>query len=510
MQTRSEFRQIILACTIIVLGSMNAQVTVPFNQANTATDFVGWDNTVTNPPELQIRHDENAPIEFWTDQVRRMWLSPTLLNQNFAWYQNNNLDFSGHLSIGAPVHNPPLTYVHINQSPQGMTSVGYRPWMRTGTLMTQETDAMYVGTKVENTNQANAVINWSDDGTRPNPDALRFIFSSTPDNANQARSFDGLEIARMIPSQNGNEGHFGIGDFFSTGVQPNERLDLLNRTIRLRDFAAPSTQYETTTFDRVLVADPSDGRVYWRNANTLGAAGCEWSMAPNPEPNHVSTAFGTTVDPNCPDDLDAVGIGKDLAGTTPLSKLYIETDDFMRGMDVLSNRIGPSTTGVKVYVANGTTENRGIDVYSTNMSGSIANNFGAYIETVGATTKSNGVYAITDGASGPGSESRTGEFISRDPALNTHGVYGEVNRGQRNTHGVRGKTNSNGSHNYGVLGEATGNSTSQTAYYGVKGMHFRVSQTCQLGLLHLEFTGKHLPFRITLMPRVGQAFSEVI
>ncbi len=60
------FRPITLACTMVVLGQLNAQVTVPFNLSNANTDFVGWENDPANQFELNIKHEMNFPIQWWT------------------------------------------------------------------------------------------------------------------------------------------------------------------------------------------------------------------------------------------------------------------------------------------------------------------------------------------------------------------------------------------------------------------------------------------------------------
>jgi hypothetical protein len=44
-----------MAACILVTCALYAQVTTPFNQIGNPTDFVGWDNTVTNDP-LMIKH----------------------------------------------------------------------------------------------------------------------------------------------------------------------------------------------------------------------------------------------------------------------------------------------------------------------------------------------------------------------------------------------------------------------------------------------------------------------
>jgi len=111
-------------------------------------------------------------------------------------------------------------------------------------------------------------------------------------------------MARFFPENNGNEGYFGIGDWATAAVQPNERLDILDQTIRMRRLIP---DYLNDTLSRMLVSDGT-GRVHWRHINTVpGIDDCKWTMS-NASPNHVFTAFGSA-SATCPDAAENVGIG---------------------------------------------------------------------------------------------------------------------------------------------------------------------------------------------------------
>ncbi len=222
---------------MVVLGSLKAQVTTPLNIANANTDFVGWENDPANQFELNIKHEMNFPIQWWTDDIRCMWLTPTLTALTVNGY--TGLDLSGRLGIGdfnAPV-NQPLTLLHLDS--MGTELAGYRPWMGTGVLITKTSDMMYVGMMGGEDDRSDAIISWSDNvEDQPNfgPDRLRFIFTNEPPATPimTAQELHGLELARIIPDPNGDEGYFGIGDWNTAGVEPDERLDVLDRTVRIR------------------------------------------------------------------------------------------------------------------------------------------------------------------------------------------------------------------------------------------------------------------------------------
>lgn len=127
----------------LALSDVMAQ---PWDQAGNnvinPADYLGCDAASTVP--LQIRHNANQPIEWYTNTIRRMTLSPTLLGQNVNLY--TGLDLSGHLGIGnftnLPGGPPPLTMIHLDNL--GNQVAGYRPWMRTGVGMSDASVWMVV------------------------------------------------------------------------------------------------------------------------------------------------------------------------------------------------------------------------------------------------------------------------------------------------------------------------------------------------------------------------------
>ena len=293
MRTKNFLSYLYLGALLLTTGKVVGQSTTPGNVAFAPTDFLGWDNTGTNNFPLMVRHDLNQPIDWYTNALLRMRLTPTLLNQNWAWYQNNNLDFSGHLGIGNPTPQLPLTYLHINSSALNGITVGYRPWMRVGVFTSQGSDGLYAGMRLWN-GGTHSLLSWSDDDNAQNQmDPLSFVFTSTPDNSSTASSLGGLEVARMVPAINGNEGFLGVGDFFTAGAVPGERVDVLDGRLRIRQL--PDDQETDQAFKVMVVDDTNDpnerGVVKWRNINLN--AGCDWvvqDIFPNTPP-HVSNTY---------------------------------------------------------------------------------------------------------------------------------------------------------------------------------------------------------------------------
>lgn len=86
MKTKRILRSAVLAIGLFIFQSGNGQVSTTNNfPFAPGTDYVGWDGN-TNVP-LMVRHNNNQRIEWYTDSLLRMLLTPTLPNQNWAWWQ---------------------------------------------------------------------------------------------------------------------------------------------------------------------------------------------------------------------------------------------------------------------------------------------------------------------------------------------------------------------------------------------------------------------------------------
>ncbi|MEZ4737901.1 MAG: tail fiber domain-containing protein [Flavobacteriales bacterium] len=180
----------------------------------------------------------------------------------------------------------------------------YRPWMKNGIYMSGNDDMMYVGQLFRTgTDESDAVVAWGDNALSPaGPDNLRFLFMGNGD--------EGLEVTRVNGS-----GFFGIGNYNGDPNQPDERLDVRDRTIRLR--AVPGAPYEDNTLTKILGVRP-DGRVYWRDISTISGDDCDWKIQ---NTNDVSSVYAGS---SCPwGFLNGVGVGIQ----HPKAKLHVYFDN---------------------------------------------------------------------------------------------------------------------------------------------------------------------------------------
>lgn len=245
-----------------------------------------------------LSHQENGPIIFATDnditpggvteRMRITTVNAPLVSNPLGLINRTRVSIShGPLAI-----NNPRSLLHLGYNVElvegaGVTD-GWRDWMDIGTLTSNGTDNIYVGLKNEsginssNANRYDAIINWGDDLTDVNgPDYLRFIFTSRLGSGQgQSSANDGLEVMRLAPN-----GNVGIGDFSVNGLnqQPQVRLDIDGEeNIR--------TVLQDNNLQRVLVWDNNNnGRVRWRDANTLGGGTSGFGFLCN-DPNAAFTA----------------------------------------------------------------------------------------------------------------------------------------------------------------------------------------------------------------------------
>ncbi|MBL8011622.1 MAG: tail fiber domain-containing protein, partial [Flavobacteriales bacterium] len=246
---------------------------------------------------------------------------------------------------------------------------GFRSWMKNGVTFTGNHDHAYVGQRYYGHDTTDMVIHWSDNADKSpfGPDRLRFIFTTDNMGATQgSRSLEGLEFMRMFPV-NQYEGFIGIGDYAQPGLaepEPTERLDILDRTIRIRRLVP---DYEDDQLDRLVVTD-ADGRLHWRDISSVAsAADCEWQMNTS-APNHVWTAVGTA-DPDCPDGEENVGIGTNspndgtklhVIENTPHSSLSNRGIFVRTEIPGGTSGAGATCIGIRAEAANGEDRNVGI------------------------------------------------------------------------------------------------------------------------------------------------------
>lgn len=150
----------------------------------------------------------NGDLRLQTSTATRLRINRPLTSITTNGY--TGLDHTGHVGIGTFSGSPvdlPVSLLHLDRNGSQLT--GFRPWMRGGLLMTENSDQMYVGPVANSVNgdRIDAVISWSDNNeTNPTygPDVLRFIFTKQPNANSTANSLEGLEVARIRPATNGN------------------------------------------------------------------------------------------------------------------------------------------------------------------------------------------------------------------------------------------------------------------------------------------------------------------
>ena len=319
MGNRKTFRSLGLVVLLIVGFSSDAQVSQLSNTVTLPTEYIGCDSSSTQP--LRFTTELNFPHQWRTDNALRMRLSQTLTGQTVNGYGNR--DLSGHLGIGLftdPDVNRPFSMLHIDSA--GGQNTGYRPWMKVGMTLTCWSDLSYFGMKSENNDDNHAVIAWSDNQTGlDGPDLLKFIFLMDNNTSGPTAALDnGLEAARFLPHTSGNQSFFGVGDWFTAGLNPTERVDLLDGRLRIRQL--PDDPETDQAFKVMVIDDTNDplerGVVKWKNIKL--SADCDW-VVQNPDP-HVSSVYDGS---SCLwDRRHGVGIGLDV----PRAKLHVHHNNY--------------------------------------------------------------------------------------------------------------------------------------------------------------------------------------
>ncbi|MFZ1617312.1 MAG: tail fiber domain-containing protein [Flavobacteriales bacterium] len=272
-------------------------------------------------------------MKFHTNSLERMRLSPTLTGQTINGYPG--LDLSGYLCIGtysgaANAVEQAYTLLHLNE--YGVSPGGYRPWMRVGMMATRGSDMSYFGIRSDASGASqNTVVAWCDNPLGEiSADALQFVFSAHPTGGTGiAGTLSGLEAGRFISAVGGNEAYFGLGDYYSAGTNPGQRLDVLTGKVRIRklpDDPAATEPYKIMVVDDSPGTSVNRGIVKWIDPTSL-LSGCEWTLQGVPGSNsHISTAY--TGNTGCPQMGRGVGIGVML----PQAKLDVRHTVFSQGL----------------------------------------------------------------------------------------------------------------------------------------------------------------------------------
>lgn len=489
MNTLKRTRTLVLGIGLFVVGVGQAQVTTLGNNSNLG-DYVGCDGT--SPFPLEIRQNDNYPIQWYTDATRRMRLHETLTGQTIGIYTNE--DLSGNLGVGAfTTTNVPRPFSLLHLDNGGNQYSGYRPWHRPGMTITNGTDLGWIGLKNEGNDHNHFTLAWADNTTTDGPDLFKVIFLANPSTTGTAGTLNGLETMRILPKASGLESYVGIGDWNSAAANPNERLDVLDGRVRIRQLPTDPV----STSEEVVTVNMSSGVLEHRPIASL-PDNCEWTQINGGSfDDDVVTALGT--DPGCPDKDNSVGIGTNQAS----AKLHVVTNEVTDGSPAEGIRVlakgdaSGSTAGIIVNVeadssngadhiavnataTNATTRNVGVEGTSV-MSGTISG-----LQSIGVSGRSScshgsgtvsRAYAFYGDAvrNGGGTVSANYAYYGRAiGGIEDYGGYGLAQGGSStlNTHGFYGAASGakNLGSNYALRGVAT--SVSGTTAYGV---HARAS-----------------------------------
>lgn len=423
-----------------------------------STEYLGARAGSTVP--LQIKTVPDLPIEWWTENARRMRLS---FNETYGIGSFPNQQKFGSLLLCPKVDGlynngakGPFSLLHLAGDDHNAQQASYRPWMNVGVNFTDNNDQDYIGQKARELDYTDMVAHWSDNPGEHLKDRFRFLFTSGYDAhaTTGAQSEEGLEFLRMWAAKY-DDPRIGIGDWYAANLadpvnvtEPSERLDIVNGRVRIRQLP---TDPEANTLDQYMVVD-NTGVVKWRHLPVVPPpTTCDWSLNPGVY-NNVSTAFGPT-NPNCPDEWDAVGIGMDLGAALAAAKLNVASTTIPWGINVdvakpASNPDGATLYGQKIKVT--------VPNY--------ADAWGLSADVTGHGYRTRGLHAITRGSN---YVSWAGDFIADAAASYSVGVHGSSTSGTYHSVGVHGVSTSETTGNYGTVGEVRGSQgTIQIGLYG--------------------------------------------
>ncbi|MBL0126043.1 MAG: hypothetical protein IPP83_01020 [Flavobacteriales bacterium] len=118
---------------------------LPGGNVITANEWLGADVGSTIP--LQIRHDANQPIEWYTAALNHMRLNNTVTTTINGYGATAKDGFLGLSPNGGLWTTGPGAYsrLHLDDGIFPPLTGPYRPWMRNGVYMSGNNDMMYVG-----------------------------------------------------------------------------------------------------------------------------------------------------------------------------------------------------------------------------------------------------------------------------------------------------------------------------------------------------------------------------
>ncbi|MGV9011775.1 MAG: tail fiber domain-containing protein [Flavobacteriales bacterium] len=467
MRTKKNIRAAIVAGTLLMAGQAFGQASVPGNTGGFG-DFSGWDANTFQA--LDVKHEGNFPIKWWTDNVQHMRLNQTMntgvgFPTPFPGARDGFLLLSGQPdAFTNPNSHAPFSRLHLVDN-VGTTApliyaqeVGYRDWMRNGITFTGNADQGYIGQKYGGPDVTDMVIQWSDNanGDFSAVDRLKFVFTGSYLNTPSGRnSLQGVEAMRFWPAS-ANSVNVGIGDYGALNNDPTEQLDILSGKVKIRqllsDMVSMSNEFVTVnTSTGVLEHRPLSG-------TDLCASG--WSL----QGNNTVTAFNGNTCP--PQNADAVGIGRKLSGGAP-AKLNVTTNNYATGQLVNSIMATTTNTGFAVRMSGGTAKDIGVNIRGSG-SGTDLTKIGIDVSIEqGACKATRGVVGYTNGAT---NIAVGGDFASNDNAVLATGVQGLSRKGSTASIGVQGRSYATATRNIGVYayhGVDSANTSTPVGNYGL-------------------------------------------
>lgn len=170
-----------------------------------------------------IKHENNAHIDWYTNNIQRLTLLPDLMYPIGA-FANQVKD--GSMLLSPSVSNfyatgpkGPYSLLHLAGKEHATQQHSYREWMDLGVTFTGNLDHAYIGLKFRDLDYTDMVAHWSDNPGVEKSDRFRFLFTSgyNPSEASGAESKEGLEFMRLWPAKY-TDPRIGIGDFFAANL----------------------------------------------------------------------------------------------------------------------------------------------------------------------------------------------------------------------------------------------------------------------------------------------------
>jgi hypothetical protein len=317
-----------IAGMTLLVGKTQQQYwnSLPGGNIINAGEYLGAAATSTVP--LRFTTIPNLRQEWRTDNTLRMRLLETNTTQTIGSYLNQTV--SGNLGVGQftnPNVSLPFSLLHLDNG--GSQYSGYRPWFRPGMTVTNSSDLGWIGLKNEGGDINHMTIAWADNTAVDGPDLFKVVFLANPGTTGTAGTLNGLETMRIRPLASGLQSFVGIGDFFTPGLNPTERLHILNGRVRIQQLPDDPEMPEPSApaITKVLVVDdtpfpsPERGVVKWRDLANLNTD-CDWTRDATTTFD-VCTAFPGNSCP--PDETKRVGVGVQ----HPKAKLQVYAHDPM-------------------------------------------------------------------------------------------------------------------------------------------------------------------------------------